>query len=62
MIATEAFLIVAFFIVCAVLSAFIADEKGFSAAVGLVGFFLGPIGLMFAMGLPDRKARPTQKP
>lgn len=45
----------------AAMSANLAQEKGYGAATGLLGFFLGPIGLMYAMGLPDKKARPTQK-
>ena len=48
-------------LVFALMSANLAAEKGYSAVVGLVGFVFGPFGLLYAVGLPDKHARPNQK-
>ena len=55
-------LIAVFFVACSGFTAFIASEKGYNAVIGLWGLILGPLGLLFAIGLPDKYARPTQKP
>ena len=43
---------------CAVVAGSIAEAKGLDGTSwGIVGFFLGPIGLLGAVGMPDRRLR-----
>lgn len=42
---------------CAVLTAVVAGEKGYSPAWLFVGLLFGPLALLGAAGLPDRESR-----
>ena len=52
------FLLIAIALITACLASSIAEDKGHSAvAWGLCGFLFGPLGLIAAAGLSDRKLR-----
>ena len=52
------FLLIAIALITAYLASLVADDKGHSGlAWGLCGFLLGPLGLIAAAGLSDRKLR-----
>ena len=52
------FLLIAIALITACLASSIAEDKGHSAAAwGLSGFLFGPLGLIAAAGLSDRKLR-----
>jgi len=45
-------------LITASIAGFVADEKGYRQFEWMViGFFLGPLGLIGAVGLPDKKLR-----
>ena len=51
-------LILFLWIPLAAFTSFVADTKGWSRATWFLnGFFFGPLGLLAAVGLPDRPAR-----
>ena len=55
-------LVLVFVIACGLLAMAVADDKGHSGFNWfLVGLFLGPVGLLAAAGLGDRKLRRYQR-
>jgi hypothetical protein len=48
-------------VICAALAGTLANKKGHSqSAWTLAGFFFGPLGLLAAVGLPDRPSENRQ--